>query len=122
MMRHDDKLKFAAHEYVGALSGDWIVQAVKDREFTVEGRCPVCHGEAFGPTASVKLPELFDKDEGLDRGHSFLTRSPGALRQASRPPAVVRMDCCCGGSHGDPSGRGCGAYWYVSVVQPGRRR
>lgn len=98
-MDHEDVAYSDEQAPGGADLTGWTAEWDGDN-IVVRGPCPVCHGEAYGPTLPDASPP-----------------TASALR-VDEPPIVtrtVRAECRCGHKHGKDGKKACGRWWHVPV-------
>lgn len=101
-MNHDTAVKYAQETLRGVSLDGWAAKRSGD-EIVVDGPCPMCHGEAYGP--SLPYAEVREAVMGV----LPLDDEP---KQSQDIPAK----CACGSSHGKDGAQSCGRDWYVPVT------
>jgi hypothetical protein len=101
-MTHNDKLPYQPESLVHVPLPGWQAERADDGSFLVQGPCPACGGDSWGP--DLPNPTVTD---------THLTYVAGPSRKAI---AIVAA-CHCGYSHGQDGATSCGRTWSV-IVDP----
>ncbi len=100
-MAHNQNVTYEKEFLRGVHLTGWTVQEDGSGEITVSGPCPVCDGDAYGP--SLPMAEATED---------------ATLLHFDRPPEIVARilaACRCGTSHGRDGASSCGRSWIVVV-------
>jgi len=87
------------------LPDGWTADMNGDGQFVVQGPCPTCLGDAYGPS----VPEVVT---------SSADASALLLAVIAPPPRKHReilAACCCGSEHGKDGAQSCGREWVVRL-------
>ena len=86
----------------------WSSQKNGDGQVGASGPCPVCFGDAYGPT----IPDVGLKVPSGDSALLDIRRNRDGDAETSRD---VYVECACGFDHGKAGATSCGATWIVEI-------